>query len=440
MKSVLLLTFLLLLVGPAALGQYVPEEQPAVDGFVTRVTSASDFDVNGMRILCGQHTASGWSNNDTFFSGCPSKTPHLGDSITVFGKLQKQSDVIDATRIVQHPPLVIGGDVAGEAVVDAPPIRNAPGFPAGTIMVRADGYWIVLPFQAKITLWGSMKSVEDIDVNSWIDYKGRMRRDGVVVASEVKLMPNVVTRKEDKLRNKVNYDPASAAAAGKQSSFERAITGVDYSRIPPWPDAAMQARVAAIGEKLIPEYQKNLADSDPSKLRFRFQAVDSNWGLFPISLPDGTILIPGKGVERMQNDSELAALLADSVATVLEKQRFRLQATVKALTTANLAELALGLLPTPVAIAGWGGAEVLSIDGSEALRRETEQSQRVSLTLMHDAGFDITQAPLAWWLVAAGKKPIAQTRPPRAVPNLYHVLQAVWTHPQPGESTAPVTR
>ncbi|HKO13252.1 MAG TPA: hypothetical protein VJV22_14850, partial [Acidobacteriaceae bacterium] len=403
---------------------------------VTRAASPSDFDVNTIRILCDEKTSSGWSNSDTSFSGCPKKTPQLGESITVWGKLHKDQNTLNASRIVESV-LKIGGGVGGAAVIDAPPIHNAPGFPAGTIMVRADGYWIVIPFSANITLWGSIKSVEEVNTNTWIEYQGNMRPDGIVVASEVRLMSNVLTPKEEKRHNKPGYDPASASQQPKQSSLSADFRGIDLKRIPPRPDAPTQARVSSIGEKLIPEYQKALPDSDLSKIHFRFDVVDANWGAFPVLLPNGTILIPHEAVDLMRNDSQLAALLSDSIAALLEKQDFRISETLNELRAGKtLLYTAEAIdLQSPAYWALWAGARTLGVDEGTRMHRQMAQSARVSLMLMRDAGYDITQAPLAWWILSSGKKPISETRPPAPTVDLYLTLAALWSHPEPPIAT-----
>lgn len=432
-----MLTFLslvLLSIRPA-LAQ-APEERPAIEGFVTRSASPSDFDVNTVRIICGRNTVSGWSNREEYFGGCPAEAPGFGTRVTVFGKLKKQLDRVDATKIVQHPPAVLG-DVSGKAIVDAPPIRNAAGFPAGTIMVRADGYWIVLPFKAKITLVGSINSVEDVSANTWIDYKGRMRPDGVVVASAIKLIPNVVTPSEEKLRKKANYDPAAASTQKQQTTASADVQGVDFRRIRPWPDSAMQSRVSSIGDKLVPQY--TLADSAPAKVHFRFEVVDSNWGTDPVPLPDGTIVMPHQAIELMQNDSQIAALLADSIACVLEKQDLRMRFTWGELKGGKVlmysARTADVLSPGGIAV--WAAAKGLGVDPGTELRHQLNQSARVSLTLMHDAGYDISQAPMAWWLIAAGKKPTSETSPPAETVELYRTLATVWSQSAPTPTGKP---
>lgn len=437
MKRAPALTFLILLAVSAGIAQEI-QEHPAVEGFVTRAASPSDFDVNTIRIVCDEKTSSGWSNSDTSFSGCPKKTPRLGEYVTIFGRLHKDRNTLEASRIVESL-LKVGGEVKGRAVVDAPPIRNAPGYPAGTMMVRADGYWIVLPFSANITLWGSIKSVEEVNTNTWIEYQGKMRPDGVIIASEVRLMSNLLTRKEEKSLKKPGYDPASASQQPKQSTLSADFRGIDLKRTPPWPDSQMQARVRSIGQKLIPDYQKALPDSDHSKIHFLFEVVDGNWGASPLPLPNGTILIPHQVVALLQNDSQLAAILSDSIAALLEKQDFRISETLNELRAGKaLLYTAEAIdLQSPGYWALWAGARTLGVDEGTRMHRQMVQSERVSLALMHDAGYDITQAPLAWWILSSGKKPITETRPPAPTADLYVTLAALWSHPQPPVAAIP---
>ena len=62
MKRAPALTFLILLAVSAGIAQEI-QEHPAVEGFVTRAASPSDFDVNAIRIVCDEKTSSGWSNS-----------------------------------------------------------------------------------------------------------------------------------------------------------------------------------------------------------------------------------------------------------------------------------------------------------------------------------------------------------------------------------------
>jgi len=130
----------------------------------------------------------------------------------------------------------------------------------------------------------------------------------------------------------------------------------------------------------------------------------------------------------MQNDSQLAAILADAIACALEKQTYRMRNADAAITAGNVASWAsfVPVIGLPIALASTGtGTTQLFI-----ILKEEHQSGRVSLGLLKDAGYDIDQAPVAWWLLAS-KKPLPLTKIP--VPDrsiyLYRTLGEVWHNP-----------
>jgi len=89
----------------------------------------------------------------------------------------------------------------------------------------------------------------------------------------------------------------------------------------------MQARVEEIGNSLVPDYQARIARQRSRQIHFR-QVVDNKHfcGLLACeayAMPGGIIQVPHQIVERMQNDSQLAAVLADAIACILERQVYR---------------------------------------------------------------------------------------------------------------------
>ena len=253
----------------------------------------------------------------------------------------------------------------------------------------------------------------------------------MVVASRVKLIPNVLDHRDERFRTKLRYDPASATTAPTQSSLSIAMTGVDVKRIPPSSDQASQDRVERIGNRLIPIYQKQLPNTDPTKLNFHFVVADRNVGELPIPLPDGTILVRHSMVQRVPDDGQLAVLLADAIASLLERQTLRTETAVRMINGDELVTSAAYLvLGGAVGLASW------TADQRAHLHAEMKQSNRVSLVLLHDAGYDVSQAPLVWWALSTDK-PLSQTQPPAQSANLYRTLATVWSHPQPPVAAKP---
>ena len=233
----------------------------------------------------------------------------------------------------------------------------------------------------------------------------------VIVATKASFSKNAISTGEYNLRSKREYDPKAVAPDAKQSAIGKAFVGLNPKLIPPYNDAAMQARVDAIGATLVPKYQRDLPDTDPTKINFRFQVIDQKKWPDALALPSGVILVPHQVVERMQNDSQLATVLADNISTVLEKQDLRLQPAKHALTAAQVAGVAGGLFVPGLGLATSAANYAVAKD----LRRHLEEeSGRVSLFLLHDAGYDILQAPLAWWVLASSKNTASTPFPERA--------------------------
>lgn len=336
----------------------------------------------------------------------------------IYGSRNKKAHSIEARQI--EVPLPASSAVAGSAVIETLTQEDSQKIKRDSVLLRADGYWIRIDAQTEISWDPSLHTLDDVRIGDWIDYKGKENGRGMVVASSVKLTRVVVGKGEEKLRAKYDFDPAAVPASAKQSTAGMAFTGIDPKRFPAYNDPAMQARIDEIGEKLIPSFQRDLSDSDPARIHFRFQLIDTRLFRDALTLPSGVILIPRQVVERMQNDSQLATVLADNIACAFERQSFRAQPKSRA---ANAAFFGGAFVPFA------GPAIQLGSVGSAAQIYMTaaEQSGRVSLGLLHDAGYDIDQAPIAWWLLASkNPRPISEIPLPARSANLYRILGEVW--------------
>jgi hypothetical protein len=390
------------------------EPAPALDGYVTRAVTASDFDVNGFHILLTgstrieQNTANGSS---TIAVG--DMKLYVGLPIRVLGKIQDKSHSITATKLT-----LLQGElqkISNAGVIDG--VLSSPS--PGDHLIRADGYLVLISAATATTFNLPLDLTSAFQVNVWLSFQGTQRRDGVVVADRALFSKNIVTAGEDKLRGKKEYDPRAVAPDAKQNALSKTFRGLNVKMLPPYRDSAMQARVDSIGAALVPRYQRDLPDNDETKIAFRFQVVDLKVADLrkvsdAIALPSGIILVPHQVVERLQNDSQLATVLADNIATVLEKQDIRSQPTTHKIA----AESWGGLVVPGLSFASYGTLRDLQ-------RHLEEESGRVSLFLLHDAGYDIYQAPLTWWLLT-GSKDISRTPLPGRAKYIYKILGEVW--------------
>ncbi len=382
---------------------------PNIAGAVTAAVSATDFEVNGLHVVCDARTKFELLRPADAGRISWSAKPYIGEPLLIYGHKDGHAHLIRANRVVFAP---VEGRLRGKAIID----RMLPPQSSGALLVRADGYPILLTSSTQITFVAPLKSLADVGTNLWLEYQGYQRADGTLIAEKAILRPNVIEQREERLRGKYDYDPTAVPADSHQNGVTRLVAGADPKQIPPSSDKAQQARIDAIGHKLAPEYQRALPDADPSKVPFQFQLVGKNYAANRIDLPNGTILVPQEAITRLKTDDQIAAYLADGMAAILEKQQLR-DAREKRLLTAGEIGGMNWLVP------GFFAAE----KKDDLERAESEQRIRVSLALMHDAGYDLAEAPKTWWLLAAKKPmPLTDISIPNEAIYAYIILGSTW--------------
>lgn len=392
-----------------------------LSGYVTRVASNSDFDVDGIRVICGsgtQTTVRPVSGDALSNSGCPQDAPYLGERVKASGSPNKKRATVDAKRIEIAPVQL--GRAQGSAVIDALP-GSADDKSSGSLSVRADGRRILIDRKSNVTLIPPLRSLADVRAGDWIEYSGPFSPDAVVHAEKIRISPAVVTKAEAQARSDMVRIVAVPDPAQPDTAAVKYIT-LDDRAASFYDDPAMQARVDAIMMRLIPAFQRDLPDHDSRKIRFRFQiTADKPWNRV-VALPKGVILIPHQVIERMQNDSQIAAILADGIAYNMENEAFRMRAVVPVVAAASYVYF------NP--LIAWG----LTESAKKAVEQiRDDQSGRVALCLMHDAGYDIEEAPKAWWLLnSKNPKPISKISLPHRAAYLYRILGETWNNPAAG--------
>ena len=406
---------------------------PAIAGYVTAVASATSFDVNGTHIRCNSSTRFGTLAKDAgHFSSTPPDR-YLGEPLDIYGTADKKTSTIAATRVVASPSQP--RQLSGIAIISQIPAPDAaPPLNPGERIFFADGYRILVTSKTQSTFTPPLKSLAGVETNVWLKYTGKQRPDGVLVADTAVFTQNVVPKREDHLRTQKEYDPTAVRPEDKQSGASKFFLGTNIKKIPPYDDPAMQARVDRIGAALIPAYQRNLPETDATRIRFRFQVIDKKGWHDALTLPNGIILVPRQVVERLPSDAQLATVLTDNIACAIEKQEFRYQPGVRTMTGVQIAADAGSFFVPGLGIAtGLASYKV----GSVVLRHAQEQSGRVSLVLLHTAGYDLSEAPKAWWLLAPKKpKDLDEIPLPERAAYLYQTLGTTWKSILPAGATA----
>jgi hypothetical protein len=393
---------------------------PAIDGYVTRVDSAAGIQVNGIQIVPARDFKYALSNGHGETAVTPTAVPYVGELAMVFGKLDRKHRTIAATRVVLTP--VLPGVVSGLAIIDQIPTASID---PRQKLVRADGYRLILTENE--TLFKSTPanlSLDDLQTNMWIAYRGKRMPDGAILVDKASVWQNKIRESDGKVIAKSDYDPTQIDPNAHQSGFNKWAHGFNPRLVPPYPDAVAQARIDRIGNSLIPAYQRALPPSDPTRLTFRFELMDDERWQDARTLPSGVILVPVQIVDLLPDDSQLATVLADNIACALEQQGLRaIPADQRMFAAEILGDAATFLVPGAALVTNATNFGVRS----RMARHAVEQSGRVSLTLLSDAGYDIHKAPETWWRLYTkpGGELADHPLPPRAA-YLYQTLGTSW--------------
>lgn len=210
----------------------------------------------------------------------------------------------------------------------------------------------------------------------------------------------------------------------------------------------VQEYVSELGMGLVRQAQAKLPNSSTPKILFRFYVVQSSKalsrkkfstidGALPynisdygraeyvyrkptyyrlaedntIALQNGIILIPDRALARLQNQAQLAALLAYSIASILQD---------------NILETALVVEST--------SPNAMNYRFGEALRLN-QQVLRLGIHLMYQSGYDIREAPFAWTVAQAKpvNNPVINTwHPDRKIPWYAAYAFIYMSHRYPG--------
>jgi hypothetical protein len=282
--------------------------------------------------------------------------------------------------------------------------------PGPDAVFDADGYRVRITPDTKVSLYSNLNSLDEVAANTWVSFSGKRGQDGILVAAKAHFIAakptkfkaaknleirTVKTRpagtNDNSLTSEGTGTPALAADGASLQQDEELKVGLGRWHTLP-ADQPLQQRVHRIGMALVPVYQREMADDDPSKIHFRFFAIDDNKLRGNVTLLDGAVLVSKQSIERLSSDDQLAAVIADGVAYSLQRQ---------AAEHVKMNRVAWGAAIADAFVPGVGSAVMLA-GGMSGVKSETILQQerfRISLALMRDAGFDPWQAPEAWRLV-----------------------------------------
>ena len=252
--------------------------------------------------------------------------------------------------------------------------------------------------------------------NTWATYRGAAKADRYVWLYRVRLWPNQIDKREQESWTKLT--PAIQAP-----DYQNHAPGtVNFSHthkdkiLRILPDQDVQNFVSKLGTTLIPQYQKDLPETDATKIHFHFYVVQPvgtafddemrrsdglsrllrpSWDEGVVALPNGLIFVPENMLARIENEAELAAIFSHAITSVLQKHRYITQHS------------------RPYSCSMFC-SEDPDYGGYDFALEMNEQSLRISIRQMYLAGYDIREAPFAW-AVAQGmavNNPVVDSKEP----------------------------
>ena len=288
------------------------------------------------------------------------------------------------------------------------------------LVVEADGYRMSIPSSATIQYQAPLTSASTVAPNWWISYTGKFGKDGLLVDNQATFSQFVFSAPHmlKTMHDEEKFVPPDYAT--KKNGTVNLGYGIKGT-LPA--DQKINERLRQIGERLIPTCQRDLESGNLQKINFQFYAFDNKHIRAAVASQDGKILVPVQTVARMQTDDQLSAVLANGIAQALEWQPLR---DVFSQSNQASAMMAVGGLPFIGPLAGIAlesGGLYAAHHAQTSGQALEQQRARVGLSLMHDAGYDVFQAPTAWQiLMAKDVKKIGTKQMPQQSLYMWEIL------------------
>lgn len=386
-----------------------------IEGYISAVHPPASYEVDGRRFEVGSDTSFGViggmiGQETTSTASSLRHSLRVGVYVQVDGATSGPFAPVRATTVLIRDDL--NTKLSGTGVITRV-ISTAPA------VFEADGYLIRIMPSTQVDFLGGIASLAGITANTWLHFSGKWSKDGVVNAAKVRFIPakptqfkaaknleiaSVKTRpadaKDDSMTSEAKGTPPIPADGTALAQDEQIKIGLGRWHTLP-ADQPLQQRVHRLGMALVPAYQREMADDNPSKIHFRFFAVDNNRLRGADCLLDGAILMSTQTIARLSKDDQLAAIIADGIACNLKRQTARTVMAMRKELGVDIALDVAGAFVPGLGLAAMGPAGLASREEKVM----EEERLRIALALMSDGGFDPWQAPEGWRLLAPRKLP-----------------------------------
>lgn len=386
-----------------------------IRGYVTEFRSPTDFDIEDYRITRDQVFTLDFDNASPEIS-FQLQDIRVGVELEIKGSLNEETGELKAKSI--KVDLEQFKSIEQTAFVSAAPtgLQLLDGTWAGQL--RADGQVIRVTDATAVTfkltkrekkLAGQqqrrgqaeeedvsepLESLDQVTVGMAMTYQGKRDREtGAILAERIEFSSNDLEEGEAKMWRSLK---TSVKAPQGLRPGELKVDRVGKFKL--LPDAEVQSYLARLGQRLIPAFQRDLPADDPRRIPFQFHViVDNQTNAF--ATPNGIVVVTSGMMEMLENEAQLAAIVGHEIAHATHEHTWRQQQFHK---KKRLGVAIAGALASAYGMASLADVANLVngaiVNGHQ--RRLENQSDRMGLEYMIDAGYDPRQAPAVWKLMA----------------------------------------
>jgi hypothetical protein len=391
-----------------------------VHGFVTNVKSATSFEIDDYKITRDNTPSINLEipKGEESLASFKPEDIRVGSELEVTGDYDEESGDLKAksvkvffedTRVVKRTALI-------EQIPSL--ARSGSGWVGD---IRADGEKIhVLP-TTSVTIktnkseqkklrgekedagGNNLNSLDEVNLDTFVHYEGMRQKNGVIEATKIEFQHAELDPGEAKLWRhsdpKIKEPNYSSLAPGKLTMPSCVYEFCTHYIVP---SHEAQTYITHLGQSLIPQHQKELPADDPLKIPFQFYLVQEK-SFNAVSYPNGLVLVNSGDFDVLQNEAQLAFVLAHEISHAVEKHAWEANQYHRK----ELIALRAGSVFVPYEGA-LGGNLAASAIKSAYLRSLENQADRVALEWMLAAGYDIREAPASWKAVSLkhGERPV----------------------------------
>ena len=240
-----------------------------------------------------------------------------------------------------------------------------------------------------------LQTLDEIGPNMFITYEGMRERDGSIAATRLTFMRNELQPNEERFHKRMR--PIVKEPNYERKKPGRLSIGWMY-QLKLVPSREAQSYLQQLGERLIPEYQKNLSREDPNKIHFQFYLVK---GLIPnaFATPNGVIVVFAPLVEILENEAQLAFVLSHEIShAIQEHTRQQMEHKRGERIALKLGSIAASAFGVPIAPNVMAKAEQAIVAGYS--RKHENQADRIGIEYLVSHGYDPREAPRVWEIMA----------------------------------------